>query len=143
MIELPQEAIKRARNLIIKSAIQEDVDRKIAHISAMSPSDRITALNRLYPSAEHEAELGNTPQIALIQLLCEHFGIEPHTRMLLHYYAQAEANRGKKLIQQDSKDEQKQQQVLEILRNVSDILVILSNISKAFADADEINDSNS
>ncbi|HSW96965.1 MAG TPA: hypothetical protein VLF89_04010, partial [Candidatus Saccharimonadales bacterium] len=111
MTETLQEPMKRARDLIIKSAVQDDVDKKIAHFSAMSEIDRTTALKRLYPSAEHEAQLGNTSQIALIQLLCEHFGIEPHTRMLLHYYAQAEANRGKQLVQRDIKDEDKQQKV--------------------------------
>lgn len=139
MTETIQEALQRARNLIVQSADKDAVQKKILEIDALSDKDKQKTVAMLYSTAEHEAVLGNTANIALIQLVSEHFRIEPHTRMLLHYYAQAEANRGKKLVQQDITDEEKQHKILEALANLTDILGLLSNISKAFTDADELN----
>lgn len=117
--------LDKARELILSLTTPEEAKAEIERLSACNSTELSPQLTALYNTAEEKATAGDTKAISLMLRVLEHFGDKSHDRMLLHYIAQAEANKALKIA-----EEQKNPQLQEALQL----------ISSAFADADDIND---
>lgn len=122
-----KEPLKKARELILSLTTEEDAKPEIIKFEAFSDEERKTELTKLYNTAEEKAAKGDTKGVSLILRICDHFKDFSHDRMLLHYIAQAAAN---KALGELSSEKQPHHQ---------DMVTALTLISEAFADANAIN----
>ncbi|MBI3341729.1 hypothetical protein HY024_01260 [Candidatus Curtissbacteria bacterium] len=117
---MDESPLNRARDLILSITTEVDAKEEIAKLELADPASLNKELEEYYNTAVELASAGDTKGISRMLRVFEHFGDKSHDRMLLHYVAQAEAN---KALKEGNPEEMRQ---------------ALALISQAFTDADAI-----
>lgn len=117
---MDQNPLQKARELILQFSTAADVAPQLAHLSQLPPDKLNEKLVTMYNQAPTIAAQGDVKGISTLLRIFDHFGDNSHDRMLLHYIAQAEANRA--------------------LRHQAGMEEAMKVIAEAFADADAINE---
>lgn len=73
----------------------------------------------------HLAENGNTKEIGAVVRTLEGSGETPNIRKILHYFAQSESERGKKIINTESREE-----LSEVLNNIAQAFRLANEMDK-------------
>lgn len=121
--------LKKARELILSITSAEEAKEEISKFQSLDKTKRKEELNKFYDTAEEKAAKGDTKGISIILRVFDHFKDFSHDRMLLHYIAQAEANKALKVSEGEKPGELHHEDLQEALKL----------ISAAFADANAIN----
>ncbi len=119
--------LDQARTLILSITRPEDAHQKITELQQYPSEELHEQLENYYNTAPRIAAQGDTQGISTMLRVFEHFGDRSHDRMLLHYIAQAEANKGLSELN------------TEQTPHHEDMKTILALISDAFTDANSIN----
>lgn len=116
-----EKLLNKATHLIISESKDEDEKDMVTAIASSTDKDGFCkSLEEEIPAL---AEEGNTKQIGEIVRALQKSGATPNIRKILHYFAQSESERGKRLFQNADKDT---------------LLVLFENIATAFRLANEM-----